>query len=78
MSKLAWPKGLSLSFFTDKNLVVHGMEPDVLTKVKEHGFEVVELSFSHDDYFDLMKVQLIIAYCQSLSNRVVKIRQAQR
>lgn len=24
------------------------------------------------------KVQLIIAYCQSLSNRVVKIRQAQR
>jgi len=56
VSKLAWPKGLSLSFFTDKNLVVHGMEPDVLTKVKEHGFEVVELSFSHDDYFDLMKL----------------------
>ena len=25
-----------------------------------------------------IKVQLIIAYCQSLSNRVVKIRQAQR
>jgi hypothetical protein len=34
---------------------------------------------SHDQFqLNGRKVQLIIAYCQSLSNRVVKIRQAQR
>lgn len=47
-----WEKGLSLSFFTDADGTAHGLEPEVLRSVYEKGFRVVELSFSHSDYFE--------------------------
>ena len=47
-----WEKGLSLSFFTDADGTAHGLEPKVLRSVYEKGVRVVELSFSHSDYFE--------------------------
>lgn len=49
--KYDWKKGMSLSFFQDEQGGSIGADTEILRKVSEHGFDCVELSFSHDDYF---------------------------
>lgn len=67
-----WRKGTSLSFFHDENGASIGADPEVLQEVSRHGFDCVELSFSHDEY--MYKYHLtddgvayrLYQYCQSL------------
>lgn len=47
-----WKKGISLSFFCDDKGETNGADGEVLEQVSRHGFDCVELSFSHDDYFE--------------------------
>ena len=46
-----WEKGISLSFFQNEQGECVGGDKVVLDKVRSYGFDCVELSFSHDDYF---------------------------
>ena len=67
-----WKKGISLSFFRNEKNDCIGADPDVLCKVKENDFECVELSFSHDDYFNRYHftegdtAEELYHYCRSL------------
>ena len=49
--KYQWKKGMSLSFFQNEKRESIGADPEILREVGEHGFDCVELSFSHDEYF---------------------------
>ena len=49
--KYQWKKGMSLSFFQNEKRESIGVDPEILREVGEHGFDCVELSFSHDEYF---------------------------
>lgn len=46
-----WKRGLSLSFFRNKEGTCTGGEPEMLRKAAEAGIQCVELSFSYDEYF---------------------------
>ena len=46
-----WKKGISLSFFRNEEGVCTGGEPERLREAAKEGFQCVELSFSHDEYF---------------------------
>lgn len=46
-----WKKGISLSFFYDMRGADVKAVRNVLQSVKNYGFDCVELSFSHEDYF---------------------------
>lgn len=47
-----WKKGISLSFFEEEKRETWEDCQAVLKKVRDCGFDCVELSFSHDDYFE--------------------------
>lgn len=67
-----WKKGMSLSFFQNEQGAAIGAEPEILKLVSEHGFDCVELSFSHDDYFCKYRLtegenaRQLYEYCRSL------------
>lgn len=46
-----WKKGISLSFFDEEPRETWEDCRKILQKVRDCGFDCVELSFSHDDYF---------------------------
>jgi sugar phosphate isomerase/epimerase len=46
-----WKKGISLSFFQNEKGESIGADQEILQMVRDFGFDSVELSFSHDDYF---------------------------
>lgn len=48
-----WEKAISLSFFTEPDETAHGLESATLSRIYNHGFRSVELSFSHHNYYDV-------------------------
>ncbi len=67
-----WKKGISLSFFENEKRETWEDCQTILKKVKDCGFDCVELSFSHDDYFENYHfteektAREFGAYCRSL------------
>lgn len=77
--KYDWKKGMSLSFFQDEQGGSIGADAEILRKVSEHGFDCVELSFSHDDYFYKYRftegenAKKLYEYCKSLGMEIWSI-----
>lgn len=72
-----WKKGISLSFFRNEKNECTGADPEVLRQVREQGFQCVELSFSHDDYFERYHfadtAEEMYHYCKSLGLEIWSI-----
>lgn len=72
-----WKRGLSLSFFRNENNECTGADPEVLRQVREQNFQCVELSFSHDDYFEryhfIDTAEELYHYCKSLGLEIWSI-----
>lgn len=74
-----WKKGISLSFFRNEKNECTGAEPEVLREVRNQGFQCVELSFSHEEYFgryhldDPDKAEELYHCCRSLGLEIWSI-----
>ncbi len=72
-----WKRGISLSFFRNEKNECTGADPEVLRQVCEEGFQCVELSFSHDDYFERYHftdtAEELYHYCKSLGLEIWSI-----
>lgn len=77
--KYDWKKGMSLSFFQNEKGENIGADPEILKEVRDHGFDCVELSFSHDDYFYRYRftegenAEKLYAYCKELGLEIWSI-----
>ena len=74
-----WEKGISLSFFQNEQGECVGGDKVVLDKVRSYGFDCVELSFSHDDYFKKYRftegdnAEQLFQYCESIGLKIWSI-----
>lgn len=74
-----WKKGMSLSFFKNERGEAIGAETEILRKVSSRGFACVELSFSHEDYFERYHLnegetaRRLQEYCGTLGMRIWSI-----
>ena len=72
-----WKRGISLSFFRNESNECTGADPEVLRQVREQNFQCVELSFSHDDYFEryhfIDTAEELYHYCKSLGLEIWSI-----
>ena len=74
-----WKKGISLSFFQNEKGESTGADDEVLKDIAAHGFDCVELSFSHDEYFgkyhftEKGSAKRLYEYCCSLGLQIWSI-----
>ena len=74
-----WEKGISLSFLQNEQGECVGGDKVVLDKVRSYGFDCVELSFSHDDYFKKYRftegdnAEQLFQYCESIGLKIWSI-----